>query len=206
MQMVLLQDTIVYECVNDHLLCICYVHMLIYSSFIVTEVDEAHGPKQHYVKNGHTLPVGSNSGGGQGIESVRSPAESDLRVNPAWLPHPDDRRGRAPSDGERRGGLGFRQDEGRRGGRSGGEEWKPNLAWQVDEARRGGRANEKRPGLTKAPSEDCRRTRPETEWKPTLPRHASAEEGRGRRGESGQLSSVLMRHARLQFWASRLQT
>ncbi|XP_066539908.1 phosphatase and actin regulator 4B isoform X3 [Hoplias malabaricus] len=150
------------------------------------EVDDAHGPKQPYVKNGHTLPIGVSSGGGsRGLDPIRSTAESsDLRVNPAWLPQPEDRRGRAPSDGERHGALGVRvscQDEVRRGGRSIGEEWKPSLGWQVEETRRGGRAEERRPGLTKAPSEDYRRARPEPEWKPTLPRHSSAEEGRGRR-------------------------
>lgn len=149
------------------------------------EVDEAHGPKQPYVKNGHTLPVGGSSGGGnRGLEPIRSTVESDLRLNQPWLSQPEDRRVRAPTDGDRRGAMGVRatgQDEGRRGGRTSVDEWKPNLSWQVEEPRRGGRGDEKRPGLTKAPSEDCRRTRPEPEWKPTLPRHSSAEEGRGRR-------------------------
>uniref|UniRef100_A0A4W4EN31 Phosphatase and actin regulator 4 n=1 Tax=Electrophorus electricus TaxID=8005 RepID=A0A4W4EN31_ELEEL len=152
------------------------------------ETDEAHGPKPPYVKNGHTLPVAGCSGSGsRGLETIRPPSESEFRVNQAWLPQPEDRRVRAPSDGERRGAPAVRtscQDEGRRGGRAGGDEWKVNLGWQVEEARRGGRVYgdlDKRPGLTKAPSEDGRRTRPEADWKPTLPRHSSAEEGRGRR-------------------------
>ncbi|XP_048008406.1 phosphatase and actin regulator 4B isoform X4 [Megalobrama amblycephala] len=150
------------------------------------ESGEAHGHKPHYVKNGHTLPVGV--GGGLGLEQVHSPSESEFRVNPVWLPQHDDRRGRAPSDGDHRGALGPRasnQDEGRRSGWSvGTEDWKSNLAWQGDDIRRGGRPHaevDKRPGLMKAPSEDGRRTRPESDWKPTLPRHSSVEEGRGRR-------------------------
>ncbi|XP_051721387.1 phosphatase and actin regulator 4B isoform X4 [Ctenopharyngodon idella] len=150
------------------------------------ESGEAHGHKTHYVKNGHTLPVGV--GGGLGLEQVHSPSESEFRVNPVWLPQHDDRRGRAPSDGDHRGALGPRasnQDEGRRSGWSvGTEDWKSNLAWQGDDIRRGGRPHaevDKRPGLMKAPSEDGRRTRPESDWKPTLPRHSSVEEGRGRR-------------------------
>ncbi|CAM4702679.1 unnamed protein product [Leuciscus chuanchicus] len=149
------------------------------------ESGEAHGHKTHYVKNGHTLPVGV--GGGLGLEQVHSPSESEFRVNPVWLPQHDDRRGRAPSDGDHRGALGPRasnQDEGRRSGWSvGTEDWKSNLAWQGDDIRRGGRPHaemDKRPGLMKAPSEDGRRTRPESDWKPTLPRHSSVEEGRGR--------------------------
>ncbi|KAK7147100.1 hypothetical protein R3I94_009825 [Phoxinus phoxinus] len=149
------------------------------------ESGEAHGHKMHYVKNGHTLPVGV--GGGLGLEQVHSPTESEFRVNPVWLPQHDDRRGRAPSDGDHRGALGLRasnQDEGRRSGWSvGTEDWKSNLAWQGDDIRRGGRPHaemDKRPGLMKAPSEDGRRTRPESDWKPTLPRHSSVEEGRGR--------------------------
>ncbi|XP_039535661.1 phosphatase and actin regulator 4B isoform X4 [Pimephales promelas] len=149
------------------------------------ESSEAHGHKTHYVKNGHTLPVGV--GGGLGLEQVHSPSESEFRVNPVWLPQHDDRRGRAPSDGDHRGALGPRasnQDEGRRSGWSvGTEDWKSNLAWQGDDIRRGGRLHaemDKRPGLMKAPSEDGRRTRPESDWKPTLPRHSSVEEGRGR--------------------------
>uniref|UniRef100_A0A671T1S7 Phosphatase and actin regulator 4 n=1 Tax=Sinocyclocheilus anshuiensis TaxID=1608454 RepID=A0A671T1S7_9TELE len=149
------------------------------------ESGEAHGHKTPYVKNGHTLPVGV--GGGLGLEQIHSPTESEFRVNPVWLPQPDDRRGRAPSDGDHRGALGPRasnQDEGRRSGWSvGTEDWKSNLAWQGDDIRHG-RLNaevDKRPGLMKAPSEDGRRTRPESDWKPTLPRHSSVEEGRGRR-------------------------
>ncbi|XP_056094882.1 phosphatase and actin regulator 4B isoform X4 [Rhinichthys klamathensis goyatoka] len=149
------------------------------------ESGEAHGHKTHYVKNGHTLPVGV--GGGLGLEQVHSPSESEFRVNPVWLPQHDDRRGRAPSDGDHRGALGPRasnQDEGRRSGWPvGTEDWKSNLAWQGDDIRRGGRLHaemDKRPGLMKAPSEDGRRTRPESDWKPTLPRHSSVEEGRGR--------------------------
>ncbi|KAF4102993.1 hypothetical protein G5714_015876 [Onychostoma macrolepis] len=147
---------------------------------------EAHGHKTAYVKNGHTLPVGV--GGGLGLEQIHSPSESEFRVNPVWLPQPDDRRGRGPSDGDHRGALGPRasnQDEGRRSGWSvGTEDWKSNLAWQGDDIRHGGRLHvemDKRPGLMKAPSEDGRRTRPEPDWKPTLPRHSSVEEGRGRR-------------------------
>lgn len=150
------------------------------------ESGEAHGHKTPYVKNGHTLPVGV--GGGLGLEQIHSPSESEFRVNPVWLPQHDDRRGRAPSDGDHRGALGPRasnQDEGRRSGWSvGTEDWKSNLAWQGDDIRRGGRPHaevDKRPGLMKAPSEDGRRTRPESDWKPTLPRHSSVEEGRGRR-------------------------
>uniref|UniRef100_A0A3B1J1W1 Phosphatase and actin regulator 4 n=1 Tax=Astyanax mexicanus TaxID=7994 RepID=A0A3B1J1W1_ASTMX len=161
------------------------IHWMLWRPIYLREVDEAHGPKQPYVKNGHTLPVGVSGGGGnRGLEPIRSNVESELRLNQPWLSQPEDRRIRAPSDGERRGAMGVRatgQDEGRRGGRSSADEWKPNLSWQVEEPRRGGRGDERRPGLTKAPSEDCRRTRPEPEWKPTLPRHSSTEEGRGRR-------------------------
>ncbi len=152
-----------------------------------SESGEAHGHKTPYVKNGHTLPVGV--GGGLGLEQIHSPSESEFRVNPVWLPQPDDRRGRAPSDGDNHRALGPRasnQDEGRRSGWSvGTEDWKSNLAWQGDDIRHGGRLHvemDKRPGLMKAPSEDGRRTRPEPDWKPTLPRHSSVEEGRGRRG------------------------
>ncbi|MEQ2187305.1 hypothetical protein GOODEAATRI_003346 [Goodea atripinnis] len=78
------------------------------------------------------------------------------------------------------------------GARAHGEgEWKSNLAWQgqihaqMDEGRRGARLHpddgQRRPGLQKAPSEDGRRRPAEADWKPTLPRHASAEEGRTRR-------------------------
>ncbi|XP_056330887.1 phosphatase and actin regulator 4B isoform X4 [Danio aesculapii] len=150
------------------------------------ESGEAHGHKAPYVKNGHTLPVGV--GGGLALEQVHSPSESEFRINPVWLPQPEDRRVRAPSDGDHRGALGPRasnQDDGRRGGWSvGTEDWKNNLAWHGEDIRRGGRAHaemDKRPGLMKAPSEDGRRTRPEPDWKPTLPRHSSVEEGRGRR-------------------------
>lgn len=173
---------------------------------------ETQNVKQSYVKNGHTLPVGVGGGGGGGgggvISGGRSPcnqgqlpSDSDFRMNPAWLTQPDDRRGRSPSDGDRRGVLGSRgtglHDNGRRsagiGARAQGEgEWKPNMAWQgqihgqIEEGRHGGRLHpedgQKRPGLQKAPSEDGRRSRPaEGDWKPTLPRHASAEEGRARR-------------------------
>ncbi|XP_034553850.1 phosphatase and actin regulator 4B isoform X2 [Notolabrus celidotus] len=165
---------------------------------------DIHTLKQAYVKNGHTLPLSSGLGGG-GVGGVRSPcnqgklcSESDYRMNPAWLTQPDDRRGRSPSDGERRGapcsrGTGLHED-GWRGGGSRGHvqgEWKPNMVWQgqihgqMEDCRRGGRLHpedgHKRPGLQKAPSEDCRRSRPEADWKPTLPRHASAEEGRAHR-------------------------
>ncbi|XP_069549398.1 phosphatase and actin regulator 4B isoform X4 [Brachyistius frenatus] len=169
----------------------------------------AQNVKQSYVKNGHTLPVGVGEGGGGGVLSGgrspcnqgKLPSESDFRMNPAWLTQPDDRRGRSPSDGDRRGVLGSRgtglHEDGRRSGGTGprahGEgEWKSNMAWQgqihgqMEEGRRGVRLHpedgQKRPGLQKAPSEDGRRSRPaEAEWKPTLPRHASAEEGRARR-------------------------
>ncbi|XP_018542134.1 phosphatase and actin regulator 4B isoform X3 [Lates calcarifer] len=170
---------------------------------------DAQNLKQPYVKNGHTLPVSVGVGGGGGVVSSgrspcnqgKHPSESDFRMNPAWLTQPDERRGRPPSDGDRRGapcsrGTGLHED-GRRGGgmgpRAHGEgEWKPNMIWQgqihshMDEGRRGARLHpedgQKRPGLQKAPSEDGRRSRPmEADWKPTLPRHASAEEGRARR-------------------------
>ncbi|XP_059364127.1 phosphatase and actin regulator 4B-like isoform X1 [Carassius carassius] len=150
------------------------------------ESGEAHGHKTPYVKNGHTLPVGG--GGGLGLEQRHSPTESEFRVNPVWLPQPDDRRGHAPSDGDHRGALGPRtsnQEDGRKSGWSvGTEDWKSNLAWQGDDIRHGGRLHaevDKRPGLMKAPSEDGRRTRPESDWKPMLPRHLSVEEARGRR-------------------------
>lgn len=165
------------------------------------------------MKNGHTLPVstGVGVGGGGVVSSARSPcnqsklpSESDFRMNTAWHAQPDDRRGRPPSDGHGRGALCSRgtglHEDGRRGGgmgaRAHGEgEWKSNVAWQgqlhshMEEGRRGGRLHpddgQKRPGLQKAPSEDGRRSRPlEADWKPTLPRHASAEEGRAHRGES----------------------
>uniref|UniRef100_A0A672GIY2 Phosphatase and actin regulator 4 n=1 Tax=Salarias fasciatus TaxID=181472 RepID=A0A672GIY2_SALFA len=163
--------------------------------------------KPSYVKNGHTLPVGVGGGGGL-ISSGRSPCnqgklplDSDFRMTPAWLAQPDDHRGRSPLDGDRRGvltprGMGPHDDGRRSGGMAarphGDGEWKPNAAWQgqihgqMEEGRRGGRLHpedgQKRPGLQKAPSEDGRRSRPaEADWKPTLPRHASAEEGRARR-------------------------
>ncbi|KAM7382685.1 hypothetical protein PAMP_002404 [Pampus punctatissimus] len=170
---------------------------------------ETQNLKQPYVKNGHTLPVSAGVGGGGVVNSGRSPCnqgklplESDFRMNPAWLTQPDDRRGRSPSNGDRRGAPGSRgtglHDDGRRGGagmgpRAHGEgEWKPNMVWhgqihnQMEEGRRGGRLHpedgQRRPGLQKAPSEDGRSRRAaEADWKPTLPRHASAEEGRGRR-------------------------
>ncbi|XP_074510215.1 phosphatase and actin regulator 4B isoform X5 [Sebastes fasciatus] len=172
------------------------------------DADTQH-PKQLYVKNGHTLPVSAGVGGGGGgggvVSGGRSPCnqgklplESDFRMNPAWLAQPDDRRGRSPSDGDRRGapgsrGTGLLHEDLRRGGGMGSRphiegEWKQNMVWhgQMEEGRRGGRLHpddgQKRPGLQKAPSEDGRRTRPaEADWKPTLPRHASAEEGRARR-------------------------
>ncbi|XP_061572483.1 phosphatase and actin regulator 4B isoform X2 [Cololabis saira] len=177
---------------------------------VLKEIPDNDGDAQHvkqsYVKNGHTLPV--VSGGGGVISSGRSPCnqgklppESDYRKNPAWLSQADDRRGQSPSNGDRRGASGPRatglaEDGWRSGGmgpRGHGEgEWKSNLAWQgqihgqMEEGRRGGRLHpedgQKRPGLQKAPSEDGRRSRPaEADWKPTLPRHASAEEGRVRR-------------------------
>ncbi|XP_061572491.1 phosphatase and actin regulator 4B isoform X9 [Cololabis saira] len=182
---------------------------------VLKEIPDNDGDAQHvkqsYVKNGHTLPV--VSGGGGVISSGRSPCnqgklppESDYRKNPAWLSQADDRRGQSPSNGDRRGASGPRatglaEDGWRSGGmgpRGHGEgEWKSNLAWQgqihgqMEEGRRGGRLHpedgQKRPGLQKAPSEDGRRSRPaEADWKPTLPRHASAEEGRVRRGDFTQ--------------------
>ncbi|XP_016893638.1 phosphatase and actin regulator 4B isoform X3 [Cynoglossus semilaevis] len=184
----------------------------------VSENDtDTQSTKQPYVKNGHTLPVSAGVGGvgAGGVNSGRSPCtqlplESDFRVNPAWLSHTEDRKGRHPSDGDRRGvlcsrGTGMHED-GRRGGggmgmRSHGEgEWKSNMAWQgqlhnqMEEGRRGGRLHpedgQKRPGLQKAPSEEGRRSRPlEADWKPALPRHASVEEGRAHRGVSTQQSS-----------------
>lgn len=168
--------------------------------------------KQPYVKNGHTLPVSAGVGGSGGIISgsrspcnqSKLPLESDFRMNQAWLPQPEDRRIRSPSNGDRRGapgskGTGLHEDGWRGGGmvsRAHVEgEWKTNMVWQgqihgqMEEGRRGGRLHpedgHKRPALQKAPSEDGRRSRPaEADWKPTLPRHASAEEGRACRGES----------------------
>ncbi|XP_040021207.2 phosphatase and actin regulator 4B isoform X1 [Gasterosteus aculeatus] len=163
---------------------------------------DTHKQKQLYVKNGHTLPV--SAGGGEGGGGGRSPcnqgklpSESDFRISPAWLAQQDDPRGRSPSDGDRRPAPGSRgagpHEDPRRsagvGSRAHAEgEWKPNAVrqGQVEDCRRGGRLHpedgQKRPGLQKAPSEDGRRSRPaEADWKPTLPRHASAEEGRARR-------------------------
>lgn len=133
------------------------------------------------MKNGHTLPVGGTSGN-RGIESVRPTTDLPFRVNP-------ERRGRDFSDAERRAMTS--QDDGWRGGRAAVDEWKPNMGWQGEEMKHGGRIHtdtDRKPGLIKAPSEDGRRTRPEADWKPSLPRHSSTEEGRGRRGEAGQLS------------------
>uniref|UniRef100_A0A1A8E6Q4 Phosphatase and actin regulator 4 n=1 Tax=Nothobranchius kadleci TaxID=1051664 RepID=A0A1A8E6Q4_NOTKA len=161
--------------------------------------------KQTHVKNGHTLPVGV--GGPGGISSVRSPsnqatapADSDFRMNPVRFTQPEDRRGHSPPDGHHRGALSSRgtgiEEVWRSGGmgtRAHGEgEWKSNLArhGQIHGQKEGGRCGGRlypedgyrRPGLQKAPSEDGRRSRPaEADWKPTLPRHASAEEGRARR-------------------------
>ncbi|XP_045574246.1 LOW QUALITY PROTEIN: phosphatase and actin regulator 4B [Salmo salar] len=170
------------------------------------EGDDPHSPKQPYVKNGHTLPVGGGGGGGRGQENqTRPPSDSgmnpsDFKINPAWLPQPEDRRVRFPPEVDRHGDQGGprgsgHQEEGRRGGGGGRSqgEGKSNIAWQgrcrgsgQEECRRGGRLHpsdgDKRPGLQKAPSEDGRRSRPsETAWKPALPRHASAEEGRAHR-------------------------
>ncbi|MED6248875.1 Phosphatase and actin regulator 4B [Ataeniobius toweri] len=174
---------------------------------------EAQNVKQSYVKNGHTLPV---SGGGGVISTGRSPGnqvklpgESDFRMNPGRLTQPEDHRGRSPSDGDRRGALcsgstGLHEEGWRSGGmgaRAHGEgEWKSNLAWQgqihaqMDEGRRGARLHpddgQRRPGLQKAPSEDGRRRPAEADWKPTLPRHASAEEGRTRRAHNAVLPDI----------------
>uniref|UniRef100_A0A1A7XVL8 Phosphatase and actin regulator 4 n=1 Tax=Iconisemion striatum TaxID=60296 RepID=A0A1A7XVL8_9TELE len=169
--------------------------------------NDAQNVKQSYVKNGHTLPVGVG-GGGPGVISsgwspsnqAKGPGDSDFRMNPVRFTQPDDRRGHSPSDGHHRGPLSSRSTGLEEGWRSGGMgtrahgegEWKSNLAWhgqihgQKEEGRRGGRLHPedgyRRPGLQKAPSEDGRRSRPaEADWKPTLPRHASAEEGRARR-------------------------
>ncbi|XP_068616064.1 phosphatase and actin regulator 4B [Brachionichthys hirsutus] len=158
--------------------------------------------KDPCMKNGHTLPVSTGVGGGGGaIRSSRSPCNqskpplvSDLRINPTWLPQPDERRLRSPSDGERRGASGSRAtgpyEDGRRGAGIGSRtlaegEWKPAAVWQgqMEDGRRGPQLHhedgQKRPWLQKAPSEDGRSRRPaEGDWKPTLPRHTSAEEGR----------------------------
>uniref|UniRef100_A0A1A8JYZ3 Phosphatase and actin regulator 4 n=2 Tax=Nothobranchius kuhntae TaxID=321403 RepID=A0A1A8JYZ3_NOTKU len=166
---------------------------------------DAQNVKQTHVKNGHTLPVGV--GGPGGISSVRSPsnqatapADSDFRMNPVRFTQPEDRRGHSPPDGHHRGALSSRSTgieevwrSGGMGTRAHGEgEWKSNLArhGQIHGQKEGGRCGGRlypedgyrRPGLQKAPSEDGRRSRPaEADWKPTLPRHASAEEGRARR-------------------------
>lgn len=196
----------------DIIIVICYSCVFTKDLFIFPTFPDANPDaqnlKQHYVKNGHTLPVSAGVGGGGGVISGsrspciqgKPPLESDFRMNPAWLPQPEDRRVRSPSDGDRRGAPGSRgtglHENGWRGGGMGSrayveDEWKANMAWQgqMEEGRRGGRLHpedgQKRPGLQKAPSEDGRRSRPaEADWKPTLPRHASAEEGRARRGES----------------------
>lgn len=161
------------------------------------------------MKNGHTLPVstgiGGSGGGGIIISGSRSPCkqgktpvDSEFRKL-AWLPQPEDRRVHSPPDRDHRGTPVARSaglhENGWRGGGMGPhtnveDEWKANVVWQsqMEEGRRGGRLHpengQKRPGLQKAPSEDGRKSRPaEADWKPTLPRHASAEEGRARRGE-----------------------
>lgn len=170
--------------------------------------DPGHDPqslKQPYVKNGHTLPVTSGGGvigGGRSpCNQGKIPVDSEFRMNPAWLPQPEDRRVRSPSDRERRGTPGSRatglHENGWRGGGRGPhahaaeDDWKAAVLCQsqLEDGRRGGRLHpedgQKRPGLQKAPSEDGRRSRPvEADWKPSLPRHASAEEGRACRGES----------------------
>ncbi|XP_053742901.1 phosphatase and actin regulator 4B isoform X6 [Synchiropus splendidus] len=165
---------------------------------------ESHNLKQPYVKNGHTLPVAPGLGGG--LNGGRSPcnpnklpSDSDFRINAPWLSQPE---ARSPPEGDRRGAPGHRSsglhEDGRRGGLGphvhGEGDWKPNMIWhgqmhgQVEEGRRGGRGHhengQRRPGLQKAPSEDYRRGRPaDSDWKPTLPRHSSAEDGRTRRGD-----------------------
>ncbi|CAL9705992.1 unnamed protein product [Knipowitschia caucasica] len=132
--------------------------------------------KPPQVKNGHTLPVSTGVSTDHG---GRSPGklEPDFRSAPPWLPQTE-------ALGSRLAGLGLGG-----GARTYAEsDWKPNLVWQghsgLEEGRRVGRPHhdpeQKRPGLQKVMSEDGRRTR-EVEWKPTLPRHASAEEGRTRR-------------------------
>lgn len=188
--------------------------------------------KQSYVKNGHSLPVGVGGGSGV-ISSSRSPSnqakvpmESDFRMNPGRIIQPEERWGHSPSDGDRRGALSSRSaglhEEGRRcggmGARAHGEgEWKSNLAWQgqihgqMEEGRRGGRLHpengQRRPGLQKAPSEDGRRSRPaEADWKPTLPRHASAEEGRARRGQSLFVSNSTRKKQTVDSWSCGCQT
>lgn len=178
-------------------------------TFSVSDLsDPGHDPqplKQPYVKNGHTLPVTSGGGVISGSRSPcnqgKTPVDSDFRMNPAWLPQPEDRRVRSPSDRDRRGAPGSRgtglHENGWRGGGRGPhahahaeDDWKAAVLCQsqLEDGRRGGRLHpedgQRRPGLQKAPSEDGRRSRPaEGDWKPTLPRHASAEEGRACRGE-----------------------
>lgn len=170
--------------------------------------DPGHDPqtlKQPYVKNGHTLPVTPGGGGVIGgsrspCNQGKTPVDSEFRMNPAWLPQTEDRRVRSPSDRDRRGtpgcrGTGLHENGWRGGGRGphahAEDDWKASVVCQgqLEEGRRGGRLHpedgQKRPGLQKAPSEDGRRSRPaEADWKPMLPRHASAEEGRACRGES----------------------
>ncbi|XP_029694665.1 phosphatase and actin regulator 4B isoform X4 [Takifugu rubripes] len=169
----------------------------------VPDSDPGHDPqtlKQPYVKNGHTLPVTSGGGGGviggsrSPCNQGKTPVDSEFRMNSAWLAQPEDRRVRSPSDRDRRGtpgcrGTGLHENGWRGGGRGphahAEDDWKAGVVCQgqLEEGRRGGRLHpedgQKRPGLQKAPSEDGRRSRPaEADWKPTLPRHASAEEGR----------------------------
>ncbi|KAK7926266.1 hypothetical protein WMY93_008576 [Mugilogobius chulae] len=155
--------------------------------------NDAEHVKQSNVKNGHTLPVstGVSTGPSRGGRSPSSQGklESDFRNAPAWLPQVEER---STALGSRPTGL---HEDLRRGGGVGARiyaegDWKPNVVWQgqhhgmIEEGRRMGRPHheneQKRPGLQKVPSEDGRRTR-EVDWKPTLPRHASAEEGRTRR-------------------------
>ncbi|KAG9330973.1 hypothetical protein JZ751_021414 [Albula glossodonta] len=71
-----------------------------------SEVGDPHGSKPPYVKNGHTLPVGVV--GGRGMDPGHPPSEAEYRVNPTWLPQTEDRRGRGPQEGDRRGGPGAR--------------------------------------------------------------------------------------------------
>ncbi|XP_061772077.1 phosphatase and actin regulator 4B isoform X3 [Nerophis ophidion] len=160
--------------------------------------------KQPYVKNGHTLPVSGGAGQSYGRSNQgRIPSDSDHRINPTWLPQTDDHKGRSPSDGGRRRGQASRgsgppPEEAQRGSGVMGprvnveNEWKSNMARQgqvynqIDDGRSGDQLHlengQRRSGLQKAPSEDGRRSRPtDVDWKPTLPRHASAEEGRARR-------------------------
>ncbi|XP_051921404.1 phosphatase and actin regulator 4B isoform X3 [Hippocampus zosterae] len=159
--------------------------------------------KQPYVKNGHTLPVNVGVGVSAGRSNQgRVSSDSEFRITPTWLAHTDDHRGQSPPDAERRRVSSSRvsgpPEEVQRGSgvigpRVHGEaERKPNTSWhgqihnQMDESRSGGQFypedGQRRPGLQKAPSEDGRRSRPvDVDWKPTLPRHASAEEGRARR-------------------------